>query len=314
MLFFVTLLAVCHIAGVSLFCVMNKTDKNSQKPKPEVLAFGEVLFDCLGDDVRLGGAPLNFAYYCVKSGARASVLSAVGQDALGDRALREIASLGVGVDYIARLKKPTGRAIATINSDGVAEYEILSPVAWDEIVVEKSALDFASRADVFAFGSLAQRQEASRRALWETVTALNRNCVKFFDANLRQKYYDTQTLSRSAQIADILKINEDELKVFSEIFSLGTGTDLDRARRLFEMFNLKILVLTLGENGSVILEANSEFRIPAERVKLVDTVGAGDSFSARFVCGILSGESVERSAREASKLAAEVCSAKGAII
>ena len=278
----------------------------------KIISFGEIVWDVFESQKTLGGAPLNFAYFCGKFGADARILSAVGGDDLGAQTLDIMRKNRIKTDFVQTLEgAPTGKVIVEIK-DASPSYEICSPAAWDNIAPCPDALKFAAGASAVYFGTLAQRSETSRQSLFKTIRATPKKCLKIFDANLRQNYFSKDILLRSMEAADILKLNDEELPVISKIFSIG-GTQIERARAIFRMFNLSCVLLTCGKRGHIVISSDGEFSGKSKAVKIADTVGAGDSFTARFACEILSGKSAAEAADLAADTAAQVCSRRGAI-
>lgn len=283
------------------------------KPK-KIVSFGEIVWDVFGDKSTLGGAPLNFAYYCIKNGCDARIISAIGRDSLGQSTLAEMKRLSIPSDFVGILDGyPTGRVNVSIDAKGLANYEICSPSAWDFIEASPQACEFLRGADAFVFGSLAQRSEFSRATLNSIMGLLPDTCLKVFDVNLRQNFYTKDILEKSMRFANILKLNDEELALISKIFGISGG-EKDMAGSMFELFNLDYLVLTLGARGHLIVSKGGVLERAAEPVNLVDTVGAGDSFTATFLSFILDSKSLREASDAAAKMAARVCSQKGALI
>lgn len=283
------------------------------KPK-EIVSFGEIVWDVFGDKSTLGGAPLNFAYYCIKNGSDARIISAVGGDSLGQSTLAQMKRLSIPSDFVGILDGyPTGKVNVSIDADGLASYEICSPSAWDFIEASPQARGFLRGADAFVFGSLAQRSEFSRATLHSLIALLPDSCVKLFDVNLRQNFYSVEVLEKSMRLSNIVKLNDDELALISKIFGISGG-EKARAERIFELFNLDYLVLTLGARGHAIFSSDGVLERGAEPAKVVDTVGAGDSFTATFLSLLLDSKSLAEASDAAAKMAAKVCSQKGALI
>lgn len=283
------------------------------KPK-KIVSFGEIVWDVFGDKSTLGGAPLNFAYYCIKNGCDARIISAVGGDSLGRETLSAMRRLSIPADFVQVLAAyPTGRVNVSVDANGLASYEICSPSAWDFIEASPQACEFLRGADAFVFGSLAQRSEFSRAALRSLIALLPESCLKVFDVNLRQNFYSGEVLEKSMELSNIVKLNDEELAVISEIFGISGG-ESDMAESMFKLFNLDYLVLTLGSRGHLIVSKDGILERGAEPAKLVDTVGAGDSFTATFLSLILDSKSLREASDAAAKMAAKVCSQKGALI
>lgn len=270
--------------------------------KPVVALFGEVLFDVFEDGAHLGGAPLNLAVHLHRLGAESLLISAVGTDASGDEALRQIRREGLSVAHIARTPQPTGAVTVTLDAAKVPSYRFAADCAYDHIPLPE--LDWTG-IDLFCFGTLAQRGEGSRATLKRLLAEAR--CRVFCDVNLRQNFYSREILEHSLAAADLVKLNEDELPVIAALFDLEPECGV-----LAERFDLEMVILTLGPAGCEIFRDGRSFTSPACPVKVVSTVGAGDAFSAGFLRACLAGRGVEAAAMEGNRLAAKVASIPGA--
>jgi fructokinase len=268
----------------------------------DVLAFGEVLWDIIGGDAHIGGAPFNFAAHVVKCGFSAAIVSAVGDDDLGRRALDAVNGLQVDSAFVrVHPSLPTGTVNVTLEN-GIPSYEISMPVAWDEIGFPSVEAPPAPRA--LYFGTLATRSSVSSAAL-DTMLSAYPSALTFFDVNLRQKFWSVQSVRERLVFADILKVNDEEMR------TLGFCPD-----RLFEEFpRLKTLIETRGAEGCAVWERDGEaFTCPAvDDGPVVDTVGAGDSFSAAFLSAVLEGRTLAEAAHAGSVRAGKVASRAGAV-
>lgn len=281
--------------------------------KLKVIAIGEIVWDCLPAGRQLGGAPLNFAFFAKELGADAYAVSAVGNDSLGDETLEVAGKTCVDLSYVQRNDLPTSRVLVTLDENGIPQYEIVEGVAWDSIECTDSALDLVKDASVICWGSLAQRSEKSRQSVLSLLEAAPASCVKVFDINIRQHYYSREVIETSLAYADILKLNEDELPLVASLLEL-TGLDHDIVCQLIEKYDLKYLVYTHGADFSEVYSATGEYsHVPTPKVRVVDTVGAGDSFTAVFVTSLLQGLSMRESHAKAVKISAFVCTQHGAI-
>ena len=219
-----------------------------------IVGMGEALWDCLPEGKKIGGAPANFAYHVSQFGFNSRVVSAVGNDALGDE-LMEVFNSKKLQTAIARVEYPTGTVQVTLDAVGVPQYEIKEGVAWDNIPFNDSLRDLALRTRAVCFGSLAQRSVVSRTTINRFLDAMpdTGNELKIFDINLRQNFYTREVLCESMQRCNILKINDEELVTVSRMFGYP-GIDLqDKCWILLGKYNLKMLILTCGINGSYIL-------------------------------------------------------------
>lgn len=280
-----------------------------------IVGLGEVLWDVFPDGARFGGAPANFA--CSAAGlaadsANVCMVSAVGTDELGRRAVQEIADHGVDPTYVARLDRQTGRVDVQVDDAGHASYEFAADTAWDQLDWSAELHDLAARTDVVCFGTLGQRSEQSRKAIRSFVAATPETCLRIFDVNLRPPFWDDDVIRRSLLFSNALKCNEDELPVLARIFDLA-GSDRDMLTQLAQRFRLRLVALTRGGDGSLLVTESGEVSdLPGIETQVVDTVGAGDSFTAALALGFLNRLPLATTHVWASKVAAFVCSQAGA--
>jgi fructokinase len=276
------------------------------------VGLGEILWDVLPQTRLLGGAPANFAYHVNALGGAGVPVSRVGDDDLGREALSLLVCLGLNIDAVSLdPDHPTGTVDARVDADGVATYVFPDDVAWDFLTLDQSALTLAANADAICFGSLAQRGEISRRSIHRFLSAARKG-LKVFDINLRQDFYSPETLAASLDAADVLKINDAELDVVACLFSLPPG-EQPALRALMERHGLDLAVLTRGDKGSLVLSPDTVSDLPGEPVKVVDTIGAGDAFTAALVLGHLKQWPLDKINRYAAKVAAHVCGQSGAM-
>lgn len=283
--------------------------------KPLVIGMGEALWDVLPEGRKIGGAPANFAFHAGQAGMDARVVSAVGRDALGDETLLTLQQKGLNTDAVARVDFPTGVVQVTLSEGGIPQYDICEGVAWDNIPFTPALDELARNAQAVCWGSLAQRSEVSRNCIYRFLDAMpsEQGRLKVFDINLRQHFYSIDVIEASCQRANVLKINEEELVIVSELLRLGTPLVEQQCRLLMERFSLDMLVLTCGCNGSYIFTpVETSFRV-TPLVQVADTVGAGDSFTATLVADLLKGASVGVAHEHAVQLAAYVCTQQGAM-
>lgn len=279
-----------------------------------VVGMGEALWDVLPEGKKIGGAPANFAYHVSQFGLPSAVVSAVGKDALGDEIIENFTSKGLN-HLIATVPYPTGTVQVEIDQAGIPQYDIRENVAWDNIPYTAMLENLAQRTKAVCFGSLAQRNIVSRKTINLFLDAMpqDSDTLVVFDVNLRQGFYNKEILCNSMSRCTILKINDEELVTVSRMFGYP-GIDLqDKCWILLGKYNLKMLILTCGINGSYVFTPGNVSFQPTPRVEVADTVGAGDSFTAAFIASILRGKSVAEAHRKAVETSAFVCTRKGAM-
>lgn len=279
--------------------------------KPIIAGIGEFLWDMLPTGKQLGGAPCNFAYHAKQAGCECYVISAVGIDEPGDELLSVVRQLGLTDEHIQRNGYPTSTVTIKLNEHGHPDYTIHEQVAWDHIRMTEQITLLAGKLDAICFGSLAQRNAESRETIISLVGATNPGCLKIFDINLRQKYYDQKTIEQSLILSDVLKLNDDELPVVARYAGIN-GDTREILKKLLGRFNLKYIVYTMGDNGSAIVSPDGYSFIEAPKVTVADTVGAGDAFTAVFTAGVLKGIPLSQVHIKATEIAALVCTRKGA--
>lgn len=279
-----------------------------------VVGMGEALWDVLPEGKKIGGAPANFAYHVSQFGLASCVVSAVGDDALGKEIIENFTSKGLN-QFIAEVPYPTGTVQVEIDPAGVPQYEIKENVAWDNIPYTARLEQLAGRTKAICFGSLAQRNVVSRNTINRFLDAMpqSEDTLVVFDVNLRQGFYTKEILCNSMKRCNILKINDEELVTVSRMFGYP-GIDLqDKCWILLGKYNLKMLILTCGINGSYVFTPGNVSFQPTPKVEVADTVGAGDSFTAAFIASILKGKSVQEAHSRAVQTSAYVCTKKGAM-
>ncbi len=279
----------------------------------QIIGLGEVLYDVLPEGAKLGGAPANFAYHASQFGFPAMAVSAVGNDALGDQALETFDKNGLKY-IVPRVAYPTGTVNVSLNEDGVPTYTFTPDVAWDHIPFTPEMEAVAKEARAVCFGSLAQRSEESRTSIHQFLEAVPEDCVKIFDVNLRGNFYNKEILCEGVKRANILKINDEEVVTIGRMFDYP-GLDMEeKCRIIMHRYNLKMVVLTCGTNGSYVFAPNGfKSYKPTPKVEVADTVGAGDSFTGSFTAAILAGKPIEQAHEIAVKVSAYVCTQKGAM-
>lgn len=282
--------------------------------KDLVVGMGEALWDVLPEGKKIGGAPANFAYHVSQFGLPSCVVSAVGDDNLGKEIVENFTSKGLN-QLIAVVPYPTGTVQVEIDPAGIPQYDIKENVAWDNIPYTPELDDLARNTKAVCFGSLAQRNIVSRDTINKFLDTMPKteDSLVVFDVNLRQGFYNKDILCNSMERCNILKINDEELVTVSRMFGYP-GIDLqDKCWILLGKYNLKMLILTCGINGSYVFTPGKVSFQPTPVVEVADTVGAGDSFTAAFIASIMKGKSVEEAHSIAVRTSAYVCTRNGAM-
>ena len=278
----------------------------------KIVGLGEALWDCLPDGKKLGGAPANFAYHAGQFGFDTLAVSALGEDALGEETIAALEEHKLNY-LMPRIPYPTGTVQVTLDEQGIPTYNIREGVAWDNIPFTPEIEEVAKTCQAVCFGSLAQRSVVSRETIGKFLDATPSDCVKIFDINLRQSFFTKEIIETSMRRCDILKINDEELVVVSRMFELPDLDEEKRCKQLIKDYNLDILVLTCGTNGSYVFTADKSYYQPTPKVEVADTVGAGDSFTGSFCAALLKGKSIPEAHELAVKVSAFVCTQNGAM-
>ncbi|MCF0182554.1 MAG: carbohydrate kinase [Muribaculaceae bacterium] len=282
--------------------------------KKYIVGIGEALWDCFPEGKKLGGAPANFAFHVSQHGLNGIAVSAVGDDELGHELIDTLKYEDMEY-YIPTVNYPTGTVQVTLNERGVPQYEICENVAWDNVEFTPELQDLARSCQAVCFGSLAQRNSVTRNTIKRFVDAMPKEGVlRVFDINLRQAFYSKEIIESSIDMSNVLKINDEELEVVTPMLSIPMGTQEERCKALLAKYPaLDILILTCGEEGSHIFTREIHTFVSTPKVKVASTVGAGDSFTATFVAGILSGLNVADAHYHAVMVSAHVCTHDGAM-
>ena len=270
----------------------------------DFISFGEILFDVFPDKATLGGAPLNVAGHLTKLGLNGAILSAVGNDELGKRALNEIEALGLSTDMIATLDYETGKAIITLNGKN-AEYEFNDPCAWDNIPLQA----LPENVTLIYYGTLAQRGN-SKNTLKELLNSVQSQ-HRFFDVNIRKHLYSDEIIKEGVENATILKLNDEEVDIVLDALKIEMR-GYRGLEELFKEYNLDLILLTKGKEGTMCFK-NKWYRVPCASGEVVDTVGAGDSLSAGFLASYIKTGDLEKSLLFGSHIADYVVTKRGAI-
>ena len=279
-----------------------------------IVGLGEVLWDVLPEGRKLGGAPANFAYNVRQFGFDSLAISAVGNDKLGDETL--VALKNKGLDFIMpQVPYPTGTVLVSLDDEGIPAYDIRENVAWDNIPFTPEMKAAAQNCRAVCWGSLAQRNVVSRTTINSFLDAMpdGGGRLKVFDINLRQKFYTKEVIMESLRRCNVLKINDEELVVIGRLFDYP-GLDMrNKCWLILGKYNLDMLVLTCGVNGSYVFTPGCVSFQETPRVDVVDTVGAGDSFTGAFCAAILKGMPVPEAHKLAVEISAYVCTQSGAM-
>ncbi len=280
--------------------------------KPIVLGIGEYLWDCLPTGRRAGGAPVNFAYHASQHGTEGWAISAVGKDVLGDELERVTREHGIKM-CVNRVDYPTGIVQVSLVV-GQPTYSICTNVAWDHIPLSEQALRLAGEAAAICFGTLAQRAEESRATTKALLEHAPNKAIKVYDINLRQNFYSKEVIETSLRMSNVFKINDEELVTLTGMFGLDDLDTDGKCRYFAERYSQNIVILTGGDKFSSIYYDGEVSTIKTPKVKVVDTVGAGDAFTGAFVGMMLNGAPVREAHRAAVETSARVCTQAGAWI
>ncbi len=281
--------------------------------KFKVAGIGELLWDLLPKGKQLGGAPCNFAYHASQAGCESFVISTIGTDELGEEILSVFEELAIDKTYIQQTGDfPTGTVTVSLDAEGIPSYIIHENVAWDNIVWTSSLEALARTVDAVCFGSLAQRNAVSQQTILNFLNATKNDCLRVFDINLRQSFYNQETILTSLNHANIFKLNDDELPLVAKILGLQ-GKDDELLYQLMNRFSLKMIALTKGAKGSLLMTENEKSIMEVPKVKIADTVGAGDAFTAVLLAGLLQNNDLKKIHNTATRVAAFVCTQNGAM-
>jgi fructokinase len=277
-----------------------------------VVGLGEILWDLLPGGKQLGGAPANFAYHAQVLGADSCVASSVGDDPVGKEILDQLQTLGLDTRFIMQDPgHPTGTVSVTLDENGVPNFTIHEQVAWDFIPLTDNLLKLARECCAVCYGTLAQRSPASRSTIRQFLKETDENCLRVFDINLRQNFYDRDTVLDMLYLSVCLKLNDEELPVVARFCDLK-GTESELLSALIKKYNLDLIALTKGKASSRLFTEADDSQLSAPAVTITDTVGAGDAFTAALVVGMLNGLPIREIHAHATKLAAFVCTRPGA--
>ncbi|HEX6984998.1 MAG TPA: carbohydrate kinase [Planctomycetaceae bacterium] len=280
--------------------------------RPTVIGIGEILWDLFPSGPRFGGAPANFACHAAALGAEAFVVGRVGDDDLGRAAIAALRDLGVGTGHVAvDADRPTGTVAVETDASGKARYEFAADAAWDRMRWSDDLAALAARADAVCFGTLGQRDARSRETIRRFVRSTRPDCLRVFDVNLRKPFFDDAAIRESLDLANVLKLSDDELPVVAAAFA-ESGSEAEIMSSLAGRFRLRAVALTRGERGAALLCDGHLYECPGRTVAVKDTVGAGDAFAAALTTGLLRRDDPETVLRRAVEIGAFVCTRPGA--
>ena len=286
--------------------------KNFSQPAT-IVGLGEVLWDMLPSGKQLGGAPANFAYISRLLGDCGVVASRLGADPLGREARCAMEKLGITTAYLEEdPTRPTGTVEVRVDAAGQPEFTIAESVAWDALEWTPQWAELAARADALCFGSLAQRAPASRATIRRFLEAAPPSTLRVYDVNLRHTFFTREILHESLGLAHIAKLNDHELPRIAALLGLGGSDDTARAQRLLEAYNLQLVCVTRGDNGSLLVAHGHAVAHGGFKVKVADAVGAGDAFTACLAHHYLRGATLGEINENANRMAAWVASQVGA--
>jgi len=280
--------------------------------KFKVAGIGELLWDMLPEGKQLGGAPTNFGYHASLAGCESFVVSTIGSDEPGNEIVALFDELALETGFVQQTSGfPTGTVTVSLDKMGIPSYIIHENVAWDHIAWNSPLETLAKTIDAVCFGSLAQRNPESRQTILNFLKSTKADCLRVFDINLRQSFFSREIIFQSLELSTILKLNDDELPVVAGLLGIS-GTDEELLMQILKMFDLKLVALTKGAKGSLLLTEKEQSFMEVPKVDIADTVGAGDSFTAILVAGLLQNHDLKKIHKKATQVAAFVCTQKGA--
>ena len=276
-----------------------------------IVGIGEILFDLLPAGAQLGGAPANFAYHVNQLGGHGVAISAIGKDALGEEVKTILGSKKLQA-IIPEVDCPTGVVNVTLDEKGVPTYTIIEGVAWDNVPYTPEMKAVAAEAVAVCFGTLAQRNPVTRKTILDFIADMPADSLKVYDINLRQHFFSKEIIETSLKVADILKINDEEILVVAKLLGLD-GSPEEACRAILRLYGLRLVILTKGGDGSEVITEDTVLSVACPKVQIADTVGAGDSFTAAFIRAYLRGDTLAECHRLANEVSAYVCSKSGAM-
>jgi len=280
--------------------------------QPIAVGLGELLWDMLPEGRQIGGAPFNFARHCNQLGLEGFPVSQIGIDELGNETVSLLKDWGITPDFVCRdPQHETGTVNIRLDNQGKPNYEIRDDAAWDFIQHNLLLEQLAPKVDIVCFGTLAQRSDASRSTIYSFLDRMSSDAIKLFDVNLRQHFYSIGSIEASLERASVLKLSDEELPVLKNAFSLSGSVEVQLSE-LKNRFELKLIAYTRGAEGSLLIDGSGTDDHPGTTITTIDTIGAGDSFSATLCAGLLQGLTLAPLNENANQVAAYVCSQRGA--
>jgi fructokinase len=280
---------------------------------PIIVGLGELIWDILPGGKQLGGAPTNFAYFSHLLGNESAVASRIGDDALGREALRRLSSLGISTQYLqVDPEHSTGTVRVTLDERGEATFAVNENSAWDHLEWTAGYEELALKADVVCFGTLGQRTESARRTIIHFLEMMRPDALRVFDVNLRHSFFDAAMLERSLRLASIVKLNQAELHTLGRMLEFDPNTEKGLALQLLNLFDLKLVAITRGEKGSLLVTKDELSDQHGISVPVRDTIGAGDAFTASLVHYYLRGAPLANVSEAANRVGAWVVTRAGA--
>ena len=276
---------------------------------PKIACYGEILWDVFPDQKRLGGAPLNVALRLHSFGAAVTMISAVGKDALGKEALSKIETTALDASFIQKVAKPTGQVTITLDTKGSASYDIEANAAWDEIKATEEALKAVKQSDALVIGSLAFRESINLSAI---EAFIEKSSYIVFDLNLRAPHYDLEIIVGLMEAADMIKLNDEEMELIVIAIGIEGETLADELKQLSAMTETPTICVTMGADGAILYHKGGVHEQVGFPAKVLDTVGAGDSFLATLIYGLLTNETPEDALEVACAVGSLVASKAGA--
>ena len=282
---------------------------------PKIISIGEVLWDLFPDGERFGGAPANFACHTAIGGGDVVMLSAVGDDIHGKRAVKVLEDYGVGTRLVQVAPgAETGTVGIELDRSGKPTFAINEKVAWDSICFSEETANQIQLADAVYFGTLAQRSDVSRQTIQRCIqVARDHGIPRVLDINLRAPFFDHQVIRSSIELASILKLSDDELAATTKALEISSGDTEQILRKVMQQFSLDLIVLTRGAQGAILVTPKGTVDQPGIPTNVRDTVGAGDAFISTFVLGMLAGDDHEDLLKKSCQAASAVCGISGAV-